>query len=124
MTCNDEITAIAKQLLEVDPHGTDPHKSGAKLDAGKNRMGLVLDAFPEALLEVGKVGTGGAEKYSDNGWLEVPNGINRYNDAMLRHHFKNAKGDDFDENTGLLHLAHQAWNALAVLELELKRRAK
>ena len=30
------------QTVEKDPHGKDPHQPGAKLDLGKNRLGLVL----------------------------------------------------------------------------------
>jgi hypothetical protein len=109
-------------VTEVDPHGKDPHDGGAKLDAGKPRMGLVLGGFAKALIEVGKVGTYGAEKYSDNGWLEVPDGIERYTDAGLRHLLYNLSGEANDPDTELSHLAHEAWNALAVLELSLRKK--
>ena len=51
--------------LEADPLGKKPNEEGAKLDAGKNRLGLVLLSFSRSLQEVGKVGTYGANKYSD-----------------------------------------------------------
>ena len=54
-------------MNESDPTGRKPNDAGAKLDAGKNRLGLVLVGFSSALQEVGKVGTYGAKKYSDNG---------------------------------------------------------
>ena len=107
--------------LESDPTGRTPQTPGAKLDAGKNRLGLVLGGFALALQEVGKVGTYGAQKYSDNGWMSVPDGQRRYLDAMLRHWAKESSGEQFDNDTGLTHLAHMAWNALAVLELEMRR---
>lgn len=107
---------------QVDPNGKDPHSPGAKLDAGKVRPGLVLGGFANALLEVAAVGTFGANKYSDNGWLSVPNGLARYTDAMLRHHFAEAGGEELDEDSGLRHAAHRAWNALAVLELALREK--
>jgi len=106
-------------MTEQDPNGKDPHEAGAKLDAGKIRAGLVLLGFPRALLEVAKVGTYGAKKYTDNGWMEVPNGEQRYTDAMLRHLMQDAKGEVLDGDTKLMHKAHMAWNALAVLELAL-----
>ena len=106
--------------VESDPNGLDPHAPGAKLDAGKNRLGLVLGGFARALGQVGLVGTGGAVTYSDNGWKEVDDGIARYEDAMLRHWVEIKKGNAQDPKTGLLHQAHLAWNALAVLELMLK----
>lgn len=104
-------------MAEHDPHGKQPHEPGAKLDAGKNRLGLVLGGFSLALQEVGKVGTYGAQKYSDNGWLSVPDGEFRYMDAMFRHLLA---PEERDPDTGLLHAAHAAWNALAVLELMLR----
>lgn len=107
-------------MMEKDPHGKAPHEAGSKLDAGKNRLGLVLGGFANALQEVGKVGTYGANKYSDNGWMEVVNGQDRYTDAMLRHVFKDLAGEDRDPDSGLLHASHAAWNALARLELVLR----
>lgn len=109
------------KIQETDPTGRDAHTKGAKLDAGKVRCSLVLGGFPRALLEVAKVGTYGANKYTDNGWMEVPNGIERYNDALMRHQLSELSGERCDRDTGLLHAAHAAWNALARLELQLRR---
>jgi len=106
--------------LEADPNGKRPNDAGAKLDAGKNRLGLVMCGFARALQEVGKVGTYGAGKYTDNGWIEVPDGERRYTDAMLRHLMREAAGEDRDPDTGLRHAAHTAWNALARLDLALR----
>lgn len=92
---------------------------GVKYDAGKPRYGLVLGGFSRALERVVQVGTFGANKYSDDGWLTVPGGHARYTDAMLRHHFAEAGGEELDGESGMLHAAHRAWNALAVLELKL-----
>ncbi|BES72183.1 hypothetical protein RE428_32010 [Marinobacter nanhaiticus D15-8W] len=105
---------------ESDPSGKDAHEPGAKLDAGKTRMSLVLGGFSLALTEVGKVGTYGANKYTDNGWMSVENGQARYSDAMLRHYFSEAAGEQCDKDTNLRHAAHAAWNALARLELMLR----
>ena len=104
---------------EADPNGRDPHTPGAKLDAGKNRLSLVMHGFPRALQAVGHVATYGAEKYTPNGWRDVPNGIERYSDAMYRHLLAEAAGELQDKDTCLLHAAHSAWNALARLELML-----
>lgn len=104
---------------ESDRYGVPQHAPGAKLDAGKNRLGLVLGSFANALWAVGEVGTYGANKYSDHGWRSVPNGMERYADAMLRHYFTHERGDVEDPETELDHLAHMAWNALAVLELSI-----
>lgn len=116
---DDHILETFGPLGESDPHGKNPHESGAKLDAGKTRLGLVLGGFSRALQEVGKVGTYGANKYTDNGWLDVPSGQERYTDAMLRHWAEEAAGVPCDKDTNLAHAAHLAWNALARLELAL-----
>ena len=108
---------------ERDPHGKHQHETGAKLDAGKPRLGLVLCAFANALVEVGKVGTYGAQKYTDNGWLDVPKGKARYTDALLRHVLAETN-ETHDPDTNLLHAAHAAWNALARLELVLRKRGE
>lgn len=107
---------------EFDPHGAAPHSTGAKLDGGKVRPAMVLGGFARALLEVAKVGTYGASKYSDNGWVEVPNGIKRYEEAKVRHWLFERAGRELDEDTQLLHAAHEAWNALARLDLMLRER--
>lgn len=106
-------------MTETDPTGRDRHAPGAKLDAGKVRLGLVLHDFARALTAVGEVGTFGATKYSAHGWLSVPEGAERYTDAMYRHLFAEARGETHDPDSGLAHAAHAAWNALARLELAL-----
>ena len=103
---------------------TDQHVKGAKLDIGKNRLGLVISGFALALIEVGKVGTFGANKYTDNGWQYVENGEQRYTDALYRHLLAEPHGNELDEETGLLHAAAVAWNALARLHFIILRRMK
>ena len=109
---------------ETDPTGRSAHEPGAKLDAGKLRPDLVFSAFAPALKAVAEVGTFGAAKYSDNGWLEVPDGINRYRDAAARHKLKHDLGEVHDPDSGLLHLAHHAWNVLASLTLYIEMRER
>lgn len=107
---------------EVDPYGMDPHAPGAKLDAGKPRPALVLGAFSRALGAVVDVGTYGARKYTDHGWITVQDGERRYMDAAWRHLLADARGEHVDPDTDIAHLAHCAWNLLAVLELRARGR--
>lgn len=93
--------------------------AGVKDDAGKVRMGLVVGDFAYALEAVGEVGTYGARKYVPGGWREVPGARERYMDAMLRHLLHRMQGELRDPESGKDHLAHVAWNALAVLELTM-----
>lgn len=107
---------------EVDPNGLSQHSPGAKLDKGKNRLGLVLMDFASALIEVGKVGTYGAGKYTPHGWVTVQDAEERYTDAMFRHLLAEGNGELKDPDTQLLHAAHAAWNALARLRFILERQ--
>lgn len=108
--------------MEYDPTGKQAGEAGAKLDAGKARIGLVLSGFSRALAEVSKVGTFGAAKYCDDGWVAVPNGQSRYTDALFRHLLAEGRGEGRDPDSGLLHAAHAAWNALARLDLFLREQ--
>lgn len=120
-----EVDAMRKTLppiqfypdrVEADPHGLSLDTPGAKADSGKALAGVLLD-FSHALSAVVDVGTMGAHKYSRGGWLSVPEGERRYTDAMLRHLLKHGAGETHDAESGLPHLAHLAWNALAILQL-------
>ena len=62
----------------VKPQAEPQPAGGVKYDAGKPRYGPVLGGFPRALERVVQVGTFGANKYSDDGWLTVPGGHGRY----------------------------------------------
>jgi hypothetical protein len=107
---------------ETDPTGRDQHDDGAKTDAGKAQCSLLL-MFSTALSAIAEVGTHGARKYTRGGWQSVPDGVNRYTDAMLRHLFAEMK-EDYDQQLPVLHAAQVAWNALARLELMLREREK
>ena len=90
-----------------------------KYDAGKPRPSLILKSMSRALLEVSKVATFGAEKYAEDSWLTVKDGEKRYRDAKDRHMLQGAF-ETVDSESGISHLAHEAWNALALLELSLR----
>lgn len=96
---------------------TDP--GARKYDHDKPDLSLLLQ-FGEALKAVADVGTFGAKKYSRGGWQKCPDGVNRYTAAMMRH-VMSENLDPNDPETGKLHAAHAAWNALARLELMLRK---
>lgn len=105
---------------EHDPAGLSPGAPGAKLDAGKPPvLRGVVQHFPRAVLAVAEVTAYGARKYNWLGWRHVPNGIERYADALGRHLVEEGIDGPIDPGSGLLHAAHAAWNALARLELLL-----
>lgn len=112
-------------LAEYDPTGRKPKEAGAKLDAGKPKIAKgVLQYFPRALGEVARVSEFGASKYTWKGWETVADGEERYLDALSRHILAEVTEGDITKDSGLLHAAHEAWNALARLELILRRKSK
>lgn len=97
---------------------------GMKYDGDKPRMDLLVDGCPNALEAVAGVLTFGAKKYAAHSWHTVPEGEARYKAALLRHLTARGKGELHDDESGLLHLAHAACDALFILELEMRRLAK
>lgn len=87
---------------------------GLKYDSGKPRISLLPGL---AIAEVMKVGEAGARKYTAHNYRRGMS-VTRYIDAAYRHIFVEwlFKGIDNDEESGLSHLAHGAWNILAALE--------
>ena len=94
---------------------------GYKYYTGKCRAALLVQDFPRALVAVAWVSTFGAEKYAAHSWLNVPNASERYEDAIHRHILAQASGEVNDPESGLPHAAHIGWNALALLELQLRK---
>lgn len=117
--------AFTLPRMEKDPHGKNLKEGGAKADAGKSPIFQgCIGYFPRALQEVADVSFIGANKYSWKGWETVPDGVNRYTDALCRHLVAENTDGDFDSDTRKLHAAHIAWNALARLELILRQQPK
>lgn len=104
----------------------DPSKIGTgavKYDGGKPCVWRgVINYFPRALWGVAEISTFGAQKYAWSGWEDVKDGYERYRDAQFRHALKDAMGEGVDPDSKLLHLKHEAWGALAALELALREQ--
>lgn len=94
-----------------------PADQDFKRDAGKLLAAIPFEDFPDALLELFGVCTFGAEKYSRSSWKQVEGKETRYNDARARH-FSSSFSEDLDPESGYDHLAHEAWNCLALLQLK------
>ena len=113
---------IVESLDEVDPNGIDQHAPGAKVDAGKIFADDIMSQFAHALWAVCELGTFGATKYSLGGWQHVEDGERRYANARMRHQLKKWQGQEIDPDSNVTELTAVAWNALAQLELELRRQ--
>lgn len=94
-------------------------KQGMKYDSDKLRW----DLLPlKEIEDIVKVYTEGAKKYAPNSWQNLPDGYDRYKAAMFRHLVEFEKGNEIDEETGCLHLAQVAWNAIAMLYYSKKNK--
>ena len=91
-----------------------------KHDNSKPRLDLVPSA---ALLEVAKVLTFGAGKYSAHNWRKGFD-WSRLIGASMRHLAAFNDGQNLDEETRLSHVAHLACCALFLLEHQLKGLGK
>lgn len=96
-------------------------KPGLKFDDGKLRW----DLLPwEAIEEIVKVLTYGANKYEPNTWQNVEPFNDRYTAAMFRHLIANIKGEDLDDESSILHLSHAACNLVFILSRKLEELQK
>ena len=88
---------------------------------GKVQMELVDTGFPNALYAIGRVMTWAAENkgYKPNDWKNLPDSFMAFTGAASRHRIKRLKGEELDDESGLLHLTHEAFNILALLETTL-----
>lgn len=110
---------VFKNLMgsEMNSQKPDEGQKDMKYDGGKLLGGVIFQDFPKAFQEVLGVATFGANKYARSSWKNVSNAETRYFDALCRHLLAYAGGEFIDEESKKAHLAHAAWNCLAVLEL-------
>lgn len=89
-------------MLSLEAQAEMISGAGTKDDIGKNDLALIP---PEALFAIGQVFTYGSKKYSPDNWR---NGMSwrRMFSALLRHLFAWLMNNEFDEESGLPHLAH------------------
>lgn len=104
-------------LATVSSYANGKGQEGGRLDAGKTR----LDLLPfDGLVAVGEVLTVGARKYADRNW-EKGMKWSRVVGSLIRHLARRMVGETHDPETGLLHTAHIACNALFLVTYELRQ---
>jgi hypothetical protein len=86
---------------------------GIKYDSEKPDYSLVP---PNALNDVVKVLTHGAQKYDRNNWQYLENLDSRYFAASQRHMWALQRGETLDEETGIHHAAHAICCMMFLLE--------
>ena len=91
-----------------------------KFDNGK----VMWDLLPyEAIEKVAEILTYGYNKYCKEGWKSVPDAENRYFAALMRHLIAEKNGEEYDDESGYLHLSHVATNALFLLWFKLQNES-
>ena len=94
-------------------------KEGIKNDFRDGK--LRWDLLPLDVIEkVVEIYTFGAKKYKENSWQNLPDGYRRYKAALFRHITAYEKGEVYDSESGCMHLAHAAWNAIAMLHFGMR----
>ena len=93
-------------------------KTAGRFSAGKIRHDLVA---PWALDQLAKVYTYGTIKYNDDNWWKGLRWKRDVFGCVLRHVWKWFRGEQCDDESGLHHLAHAAWNCMALMEYERNR---
>jgi hypothetical protein len=89
-------------------------RGGARFDKGKNRYDL-LPSYP--VDELVKVYTYGANKYSSENYLRGMDWRKVIGPA-LRHVYKWSRGEKYDDESGIHHLAHACWNLFTLMVYE------
>lgn len=101
-----------------------------KADAGKPMPDLLTLGMQRALRLVQATMEYGAQKYEEHSWRDVPNAEARYFRACARHNQErmmcmNGQGnarpilEGADSESGLPHIAHEVFNLLALMELQI-----
>lgn len=101
---------------------------------GKVQMDLFDQGFPNAVYEVAKVMTWAAlnKGYKPHDWVNLPDAESSFPAAASRHRVKGliqkvngiSVADRVDEESAILHKAHEAFNVLAELELMVRGKIK
>ena len=89
---------------------------GVRFDEGKIRYDLIP---PEWITALANILTMGAKKYADRNW-EKGMAHSRIVGALFRHLFARLRGEFYDEESKFPHMAHVAWNALALMSYDLR----
>ncbi|AVX47637.1 hypothetical protein C5022_000034 [Pseudomonas phage vB_PaeP_130_113] len=103
------------------------YKKGAALDerkVGKLPMHLVVDGFPLLKRELARMMQWAAEVkgYLPHDWKKMS--VGEFKAAQHRHESKRLLDGPLDDESNLMHLVHEAFNAMAAAEVALMDREK
>lgn len=106
---------IKKYVRSEEEEAQMGQETAGRFSAGKVRYDLVA---PWGMEQIAKVYTYGTIKYDDDNWWK---GLRWKRDVLgciFRHVWKWVRGEKWDDESGLHHLAHAAWNCIALMEYE------
>lgn len=115
----DQSSEYAQPQSPPTPTGLLADKA-LRYDTNKLRYDLIPQ---DALAEYVKVLTLGAAKYADRNW-EKGMSWSRCFASLQRHSAAWMQGEDCDPELGTDHMAHVAWNALALVAYRLRQIGK
>lgn len=104
---------------DVNTQGIDK-ELGMRFNSNKVKFGLIPGHWTRVLAQILTVG---AKKYAPRNWekglvhSEILDSFHRHLDSFL-------KGERYDPETKCHHLGHVAWNALALMTMDLKGLGK
>lgn len=127
--CQPRYDALHPDQVDLKVHPYEPAKESVNkgevriTSATGGQKGSKLSQLgaidPKALYVLGEVAGMGAEKYDTFNYLKGYDWALSYN-AMQRHAMQFWSGEDFDEESGLPHMAHAAWHCLAMVSFLLR----
>lgn len=85
----------------------------SKDDGKKADLAGLFRSFAPVLDDLARLTSFGEKKYSPLGWREQKDGESRYAAAALRHLSAHISGERCDPESGMSHLVHAAWSAMA-----------
>lgn len=106
-------------MKNYEKNENEKSQIGKKEGARFNERKIQYDLIPPNSLEwLAKVYTYGTIKYSDANWWKGFKWRKDTFGCILRHLYKWLRGEQLDNESGLHHLAHAAWNCFALIEFE------
>lgn len=104
----------------ADLHDEEVRVTDAKTGGQKGSKLTQVGALdPVAIIMAAKVAGMGAAKYAPFNYLKGYDWSLSFN-AMERHAMMFWAGEDIDEESGLPHMAHAAWHALALISFAMR----
>lgn len=119
-TDRDENFDIVQILVGGEGIVKNEDRFAKKFDQGKMIYRPLMRGLVLAVEAVSAILNYGAQKYEEDSWQSVPDGRKRYEDAFYRHQIERNKGQTYDDESGLPHLAHMICNLMFLLWFEIQ----